>query len=237
MTSMNHSSPRQKIIDKVRKCLALAGSASEHEAAAALRQAQKLMEAHGIDAVEVKASEVQESAAHAGASRTPSSWETYLCTTVGDAFGCEVIFMAGYGSGKWNFVGVGISAEIAQYAFTVLFRQLRRCRTTYIKEKCKRIKPANKTRRADLYCKGWVYAVESKVRALAINPERDSTIAAFMGLHYPEMGKFSPRDRNDGRKASSKDIDAIVAGVRAGDDAHLSHGIAGDEMVLIEAAA
>ena len=37
-----------KILDKIKKCLVLASSANEHEAAAALRQAQKLMEAHGI---------------------------------------------------------------------------------------------------------------------------------------------------------------------------------------------
>lgn len=38
-----------KAIDKIKKCLALSKSANEHEAAAAMRQAQALMAKHGID--------------------------------------------------------------------------------------------------------------------------------------------------------------------------------------------
>lgn len=41
-------SERNKVLDKIRKCLALSTSSNEHEAAAALRQARKLMDAHGI---------------------------------------------------------------------------------------------------------------------------------------------------------------------------------------------
>lgn len=39
---------KEKIIDKIKKCLALGKSNNAHEAAAALRQAQKLMEKHGL---------------------------------------------------------------------------------------------------------------------------------------------------------------------------------------------
>lgn len=45
---------RSKIIDKIKKCLALSKSANEHEAAAALRQAQKLMKHYKIDECEVE---------------------------------------------------------------------------------------------------------------------------------------------------------------------------------------
>ena len=39
---------QEKIIDKIKKCLALAKSDNPHEAATALRQAQKLMEQHNL---------------------------------------------------------------------------------------------------------------------------------------------------------------------------------------------
>lgn len=39
---------REKVLDRIRKCLALSKSANEHEAAAALRQAQKMMDQHGV---------------------------------------------------------------------------------------------------------------------------------------------------------------------------------------------
>lgn len=45
---MNDATDKGKVLDKIRKCLALGKSANEHEAAAALRQAQKMMQAHGL---------------------------------------------------------------------------------------------------------------------------------------------------------------------------------------------
>src|SRR5690348_8415840 len=40
---------KTRAMEKIRKCLALSKSANEHEAAAALRQAQKLMQMHDLD--------------------------------------------------------------------------------------------------------------------------------------------------------------------------------------------
>ena len=47
MTVSDHA----KIMDRIKKCLALSASSNEHEAEAALRQARKLMEAHHINAL------------------------------------------------------------------------------------------------------------------------------------------------------------------------------------------
>src|ERR1700733_4555799 len=44
---------RAKILDKIQKCLSLGASPNEHEAAAAMRQAQKLMERHGVTEAEI----------------------------------------------------------------------------------------------------------------------------------------------------------------------------------------
>lgn len=64
-----------KILDKIKKCLALAASANEHEAAAALRQAQKLMETHGFTDEDVLASQASEIGAKAGGSASSATWE------------------------------------------------------------------------------------------------------------------------------------------------------------------
>jgi hypothetical protein len=85
----------RKIMDKIRKCLALSQSANEHEAAAALRQAKKLMEAHNISAEDVKAAEVSEARVKAGACRNPVAWEGNLALTTGAVFNCTVIFAPG----------------------------------------------------------------------------------------------------------------------------------------------
>lgn len=49
---MNH---KTKILDKIKKCLALGKSSNANEAATALRQAQKLMEKHGVTEEDIEA--------------------------------------------------------------------------------------------------------------------------------------------------------------------------------------
>ena len=55
----------EKIIDKIKKCLALSNSDNPHEAAAGLRQAQKLMQMHGLNELDIELSDVQEMRAKA----------------------------------------------------------------------------------------------------------------------------------------------------------------------------
>jgi len=62
-------SKQNKIIHKIRKCLALSKSANEHESAIALRQAQKLMLEHGISDNEIQAHEANERNIRASASK------------------------------------------------------------------------------------------------------------------------------------------------------------------------
>ena len=51
---------KEKILDKIKKCLALGQSENEHEAAQALKQAQALMEKYEVNAVDIALSEVSE---------------------------------------------------------------------------------------------------------------------------------------------------------------------------------
>ena len=190
---------KDKIIEKIRKCLALSSSANQHEAAAALRQAQKMMELHRVSDTDLLAAGVGEASSHAGASRRPSNWEGLLATMISLAFGCRIVFVSARGGGNWRFIGMGASAEIAQYAFAVLFRQLRRSRATFIKEKCKRLIPASKTRRADLFCLAWVREVEKRAQAMAAASGATEAISAYMLAHYPNLTNKKMRERNADR--------------------------------------
>lgn len=113
-----------KILDKIKKCLALASSANEHEAAAALRQAQKLMEQHGLTDQDVLASQASEAGAKAGAVTKPAQWEATLAARIANAFGCELVFSRRtWTTAEWRFIGAGSAPEVATYAYQVLLRQ------------------------------------------------------------------------------------------------------------------
>lgn len=227
-------SERGKIIAKIRKCLALSASSNEHEAAAALRQARKLMDAHGVSDLDVDAAAANESKAKAGAMRTPPMWEAALASRIADAFGCSSVFHSGGWSrhGTWGVIGCGAAPEVAQYAFAVLLRQIKRARSEFIKAALKRCKTATKTRRADLFAGGWVRAVTAKIDDFAGNEQQAAAIAAYMAVTYPDVKTLGARDRNAGRCLRDYEVDDLHAGHRAGRNAELNRGVGGAEQRL-----
>ncbi|WP_416242757.1 DUF2786 domain-containing protein [Azospira sp. APE16] len=222
-------SERHKILDKIKKCLALSASSNEHEAEAALRQAKKLMETHGITDQDVQAAEAEEHRARAGAKTTPPSWEESLASKIADAFGCRLVFSAYLWNcqSKWSFIGCGAAPEVASYAFSVLHRQAKRARDEHIKTRLKRCKRAIKTRRADLFNDGWVHAVAGKIESFAGNEQQTAAIDAYMAKHYPSLGNLKSRDRNDGRTLRDHEHGDFFAGHRSGRDAQLNRGVGG----------
>ncbi len=216
----------EKIIDKIKKCLALSRSANEHEAEAALRQARKLMEAHGVTDLDIEAAEAQERRRKAGAKTKPSNWEAALANRISGAFGCRLLFSGGWMKpGEWVFIGCGSAPEIAQYAFDVLLRQVKRAREEHIKAKLKRCKTATKTRRADLFCDGWVIAVAGHIDVFAGNEQQTKALDAYMAKHYPSTGDLATTDRNDGRRLRDHEYDDYTRGRLSGKDAQLHHGV------------
>lgn len=216
-----------RIIAKIRKCMALSASANEHEAAAALRQAAKLMEAHGITDGDLLAAEASERAAQSGAKRKPSTWESVLASKVAEAFGCRLVFAVGgwYGPGEWRFIGCGAAPEVSHYAFKVMHRQAVRARREYIRTRLRRCKSATKTRRADLFSEGWVAEATRLVERFA-GMEGHPSVDAYLAKHYPALGNLSPRNRNDGKKRlSSHEWSDYASGRQSGSDAQLNRGM------------
>jgi hypothetical protein len=232
---------RRAILAKIRKCMALSASSNEHEAAAALRQARKLMEAHGLTDDDVLAAEAGEDAARAGADQTPANWEAYLAGHTAQVFGCRCIFRPGtyvrdFGlghRGAWLFVGTGANFEVSRYCFEVLLRQVKRARAEHIKTALKRCKTATKTRRADLFCEGWVASAVGKVDALALGEREQAALAAYMAQHHGRVTQLDVRDRNAGKASlSDRDYRDYAAGRRQGAAARLERGVGSDSTPL-----
>jgi hypothetical protein len=218
---------RKKVFEKIKKCLALSASSNEHEAEAALRQARALMEKYGIDHADILAYEACEESVKAGARNKPSSWESRLAAKIADAFDCRLIFVAGWNKGEWTFIGVDAAPEIAGYAFSVLLRQCKRARTAHIDTFLRRCKTATKTRRADLFCDGWVNAVTGKIAAFIGDERAENAIEAYVAKHYPELKDMAPRNRNTGEKLRDHEWDDYVRGGAEGKNAELNRGVDG----------
>lgn len=219
-----------KILDKIRKCLALSTSSNEHEAEVALRHARKLMEAHGLTEQDVAAAEAKEIYVKASVKRCPPIWEALLSSQIANAFGCRVFFAGSrrQTSGQWCFIGCGASPDVAQYAFTVLHRQAKRAREAHIKGHLKRCS-TNKTRRADLFSEGWVRAVAGKITEFCGTEMQSTAIDAYVAKHYPEVNDLKMNNRNKGRTLGLKEYDDYLAGQQSGKDAQLNHAVSGSD--------
>jgi hypothetical protein len=214
-----------RILDKIKKCLALASSANEHEAAAALRQAQKLMEQHGVSDCDVLAAQAGESGNKAGAATKPAQWEADLAISVAEAFGCRVLFSQRNG-GIWVFIGFGATHEVASYAFHVLNRQARKARTEYMATALKRVKRAAvKTVRADLFCEGWIRTALGAVTAWTAAPEHEAAVEAFLSVKYPSLQKLKTADRRPKGGLRDHQFNDLARGVAAGRSAVLNRGV------------
>lgn len=222
-------SNRDKIIDKIKKCLALSASSNEHEAAAALRQAKKLMETHGISDLDMQAAEAGEARARAGAIKSPAAWEACLASKIADVFACRIIFTYNWAKdcGEWAYIGTGAAPEVAEYAFRVLFRQAKAARAEHIKARLKRCKPGTKTRRADLYCEGWVRSVTALIDGFAGGEANPQAVDAYMASKYPSLGTLESRNRNADRNLRTHEEMDYYHGRQAGREAQLNRGVGG----------
>lgn len=228
------NSHEKNIIEKILKCLALSKSSNENEAATALYQARKMMEQHNISDAQLLSADVSESYASAGASRKLANWEGHLSVVVSNAFDCVSMFSTRlFEKSQWTFIGVGKKPEIAKYAFEVLYRQLKKARSEFIKMHCKRIKTSSKTRRADLFCDAWVYAVYEKVRFIAGNKSDTDSITAYLEEKYPNRADLKTQNRNKNNSFRQRDFDAIDLGSAAGKEARLDRSIGQDSQALI----
>ena len=115
------------VIEKIRKLLALAESADEHEAAAATAAAQRLMTRHAVDASMLRDTPgataprppIGRSVLHSAA-RMPH-WRKQLSMAVADATGCAIYLARGRGL---MVVGAEADRAMAVMLYASLARQI-----------------------------------------------------------------------------------------------------------------
>ena len=223
---------RDEALEKIKKCLALAASPEAHEAAAALRQAQKLMAQFGLTEADVTLADVSE--VRQQAQNVPMvQWEASLAWMVARAFGCETFTTQRVLTGKsvqmrrqryYVFVGIGPAAEVAGYAFDVLSRQCARDRRRYIGLQSKNCKAKTKVARGDLYAEGWLAGVNDKLDQLAGSEHGTALITQYLKQRHSGMQEADIKSRVKGKNVTNNDWHQ---GLQAGKRAELNHGLSG----------
>lgn len=182
----------KSVFRKIKKLLALAGSPNANEAAAALNKARRLMDEHGLSQTTVDLASLEETRGYRlrNGAKTQPTWLQRLLGLVGLAFGCKPLLRQVRVSG-WagairresyiSYLGPAERAELAAYAFAVLYRQLVRDRSEMLALLRDAGLPGRteRIRRADWYCEGWVAGVNQVLHKFELTPEEAALLEAW----------------------------------------------------------
>jgi hypothetical protein len=181
---------RAKRMDKIKKCLALSRSPEPHEAAAALRQAQKLMEQLGVSAEEVLAPEVDEVTVKTREGFGKCRYMAFLADVICKAFGVRSIFKPNPGSANRlnvSYYGPAGRVKLAEYSHRVIARALQASWEKFLQDH-----PWKKSvggARTSFY-QAWIVAVSGSIQALVPSPDEDAAVDRFVAVRYPGMVKW-----------------------------------------------
>lgn len=210
---------RDQAIRKVLACLRLAKSSNPNEAAAALRQARALMDKFGLTETDAEAAEIANASAPTGyrGGMVPRSMLA-LANLIADCYRSEVIIerIVGYrGKSALRFfgAGAGADAQIAAYAFTVLYRQLREAKSKHLARVRKR---ANREARGEEFAFGWIYAVKALLPSEALPENRKLAIKRAVEIEHEgaELGTTTGKAIGKGERLEfcrRSDLQRIIA--------------------------
>ena len=121
-----------EVMAKIKKLLALSRSSNPHEAAGALKRAQKLLCQHGLTMDDIELSDIGELQAKFPTLMRAGRIYSYVSAIVAMAIGVEYVLLKGRsGFTHAIFIGSHSQLELADYVFTVLCRQLATVKSNY----------------------------------------------------------------------------------------------------------
>jgi len=213
---------RDKIIDKICKCLRLSESCNPNEAAAAIRQARNMMKKYDISEQQVLASGVKEASVSSGIDYKPPFWVLALSNIVAQSFDCRAFLSRKEGQNHhFRFIGVGHSPEISSYTFEVLHRRLRRARKDFVWSLNVETKK-EKTRRGDVFAQAWLFRIAQLVSDFANTQRAKQAIDEYIQQNYGGTADLYAKPK----ELDNPDYDDILSGMRAANEVDLHRPVA-----------
>jgi len=207
----------KKILDKIFKCLRLSESNNPNEAAAALRQAQRLMDLHGITKEQITSESNVEVLTVKSQFIEPPYWLIALSELIGQAFYCRVyVSRTENEQSEFYFIGIGNRTELAKYTFTVLQRLLARERRYFVKS-LSDIKKSEKTRQGNVFAQAWLFRIAHTIVNFVSDPIIDNAIDAYVNRHFGVTNDFE----STAAIPNTRDIEVISDGYKAAEGVSL----------------
>lgn len=220
---------RNKVLSKIQKCMNLSKSSEPHEAAAALRQAQKLMEAHSIskdDLDRVGYSSEKVFVPIQANKKLPAALAR-LVILVRKAFGVEAVMgrevRVSDLSYTVTYIGPDHRVAMASYTHTVIFRAMNKGWTAHLA--AHPYLKGDRGARAG-YQLGWLDAIEAQVMELRMTDEEATGTELVKTQLFPTLVK----SKSSNMRVSGS---ALAAGMADGKGFALHRPVNGTEHLRI----
>jgi hypothetical protein len=227
-----------KIKDRIKKLFALSKSPNANEAALALEMAQKLMAEYGVRRNEVGEFEILKDSVKGNSGKNPPRYEVYLMGSIADSFGCrlaygtvkkipKMFYDTEYYDYEYGHIFVGLEhrVKIATFISHILLRKIKKARSEYLKTLSRVRIRGNKIKRADDFCRGWVYAVVAKLHEFTNTPDEQAAIDTYVAsLEWDDDLKTISRSA-----VTKSGINDFANGRRAAVNVQIQHGVEGQE--------
>jgi hypothetical protein len=223
---MMEENRREKLISRLKKCLALSASPEPHEAAAALRHAQKIMKELDLTEADLLGLEMADTVVKTregfGSCRTMN----FLVSVIMEAFGVQCIYERNPGSaGRLNvrYVGPRDRVLLSEYSHRVVWRAMQAQWDEFL-SKHPWMKGNGGKRQA--FHLGWLCAVRDKIEAIV--PAEDE-VRAVNSWIAKKFGELVP-----GKSTKQKPVNASAynAGLAAGSEFDLRTPLEEEQLAL-----
>ena len=190
---------REKIIERVRKLLALSSSSNEHEAALAAAHAQRLLSEHNLAMSELEVQEEGAGEVELLVAKTVAKWLSSLFATVANAFDCFPIVTTNETNSRLRFIGVGEDPGVAACTLQYLIKELRRLASGYLSSlelQDETLSAGDRQRVRTSYLLGGVHGVrqalmtqkaQTPTTSKALVPVKDALIQQYKEEHLGQL--------------------------------------------------
>ncbi|OOW00001.1 hypothetical protein MF6396_16835 [Pseudomonas sp. MF6396] len=247
MTYKRHDESKlDRVIRKIKRCLALSKSSNGNEAATALRQAQALMRENRLTEMDVHLSDVGEVESEKARAKRRPTRDLHLGSIVGEAFGVRSFSRRSWCKSTSRvmdrelFVGVSPAPQIAMYAYEALLTKLTQARREYVSQvrAGKQRSSYSPETAGDHFALAWMSAVRDKIHELVPRGEEDLAIGQhsngreLVAVEAKDKALIeqylSGREVGKARKTREieLDLDAQIAGLLAGQRVEFNPGLA-----------
>lgn len=219
------TSEREAALRKIQKCLNLGKSSNANEAAAALRQAQAMMQKHGVTEDDILAQTVTDDLVKTREGFGRCAFLSALANLMRSAFGVDWIMEPNPGSASRaniRYVGPEGRAKMAGWAHRVITRATEEAWQESLRDFPQYKGDAGKRTAFRL---GWLSQVRGKVEAIGFTEDEARAVKTWMATFYGrELGTIKPK----ANKLSGEQLLLARLGQRAAADFELHRPMGAD---------